>query len=107
MNIWFDAIARAGGIEAASSHPVSHARPATVRRNRAAPGFVRRLVTDIGGAVPSHTFQALRRWHKRGKAIRELSALNNRTLKDIGIARGSIRESVDALFRAEAEGGTL
>ncbi len=37
MNIWFDAIARAGGIEAASSHPVSHARPATVRRNRAAP----------------------------------------------------------------------
>ncbi len=98
MHIWFDAIARAGGIEAAPSHPVSHARPGKVRRNHAAPGFVRRLVADIGGAVPSHPFQALRRWHKRGKAIRELSALNNRTLRDIGVERGNIRGVVDALL---------
>ena len=96
MHIWFDAIARAGGIEAAPSHPVSHARPGKVRRNRAAPGITRRLLTDIGGAVPSHPFQALHRWHKRGKAIRELSALDNRTLRDIGVERGNIRDLVDA-----------
>ncbi len=101
MNIWFDAIARAGGIDAAPNRAVSHARPRKSQRNRAEPGLVRRLVTDIGGAVPLRAFQALRHWRRRGKAYRELNALDNRVLKDIGIDRGSIRELVDAQLEAD------
>ncbi len=101
MNIWFDAIARAGGIEAAPNHAISHARPRKPHRSRAEPGLARRLVTDIGGAVPLRAFDALRHWRRRGKAYRELNALDNRVLKDIGIDRGSIRELVDAQLQAE------
>ena len=100
MNIWFDAIARAGGIDAAPNHAISHARPRKSRRSRAEPGLARRLVTDIGGAVPLRAFQALRHWRRRGKAYRELNALDNRVLRDIGIDRGSIRELVDAQLEA-------
>ncbi len=103
MNIWLDAIARAGGIDTAPNHAVSHARPGKVRRNRAEPGLARRLVTDIGGAVPLRAIQALRHWRRRGKAVGELSALDNHMLKDIGISRGSIRELVDAQLQAEID----
>ena len=105
MNILFDAIALAGGIDAGPSHRVSHARPRKARRSPAAPGLARRLVTDIGGAVPLRAFQALRHWRRRGKAVGELSALDNHMLKDIGISRGSIRELVDAQLRLDAGGG--
>ena len=101
MNIWIDAIARAGGIEAAPNHAVSHAHPGKPRRNRAEPGLARRLVADISGTVPLRAFQALRHWRRRGKALRELNALDNRVLKDIGVERGSIRELVDARLQAE------
>ena len=105
MNIWFEAIAGAGGIDATPNHAVSHAHPRKPRprkshRNRAEPGLARRLVTDIGGAVPLRAFQAVRHWRRRGKAYRELNALDNRILKDIGIDRGSIRELVDAQLEA-------
>ena len=101
MNIWFDTIARAGGIDAAPNHAVSHARPRKPHRNRAEPGLARRLVTDIGGAVPLRAFRAVRHWRRRGQAYRELNALDNRVLKDIGIDRGSIRELVDAQLEAD------
>ncbi len=100
MNIWFDTIARAGGIDATPNHAVSHARPLKPHRNRAEPSLARRLVTDIGGAVPLRAFQAVRQWRRRGQAYRELNALDNRVLKDIGIDRGSIRELVDAQLEA-------
>ena len=102
MNIWFDAIARAGGIDATPNQAISHARPRKARRSRAEPGLARRLVTDIGGAVPLRAFQALRHWRRRGRAIGELGALDNRTLKDIGVSRGSIRELVDAQLKLDA-----
>ena len=35
-------------------------------------------------------FNGLRQWRKRQAAIRELSALDDRVLRDIGIARGEI-----------------
>jgi uncharacterized protein YjiS (DUF1127 family) len=103
MHIWFDAIARAAGIDAAPNHPVSHARPGKVRRNRAAPGIVRRILSDIGGAVPPHPFQDLSRRHRRRERIAELDALDDHILQDIGVNRRSIPELVDARLRLEAE----
>lgn len=102
MRIWFDAIALAAGIETAPDHRTPPRRRAEAHGAPAAPGLARRLRTDIGGAVPLRAFEALRLWHKRRKAIQELAALDDRTLRDIGIARGQIRELVDARLRAQA-----
>ncbi len=96
MTVWFDAIALAAGIAATPDH-----RPTPARTRRAGPArrMAREILTNIGGAVPLHAFESLRRWHKRRKAIAELQALDNRTLQDIGISRGAIRELVDAQLR--------
>jgi uncharacterized protein YjiS (DUF1127 family) len=51
--------------------------------------------------VPLHAFEGLRRWRRRNRAINELGALNNRLLRDIGIDRNHIRETVDAMLQAE------
>ena len=103
MTIWFDAIALAAGVPAATDHRPAQPAPAKTRRAAAARRFARAIVTDIGGAVPLRAFEGLRRWHKRRKAIAELSALDDRMLKDIGVSRGAIRELVDAQLRFEAE----
>ncbi len=105
MNIWIDAISLAAGVPAATdhrpAHRVTHPAPAKARRVAAAGRFARRIVTDIGGAVPLHAFEGLRRWRRRNRAIKELGALNNRLLRDIGIDRSHIQETVDAMFQAE------
>ncbi len=102
MTVWFDAIALAAGIAATPDH-----RPAPARTRRAgrARRLARDILTNIGGAVPLHAFARLRRWHKRRKAITELSTLDDRTLQDIGVSRGQIRELVDAQLRFDAETG--
>ena len=38
---------------------------------------------------------AMLRWHKRRTAIRQLMALDDRTLQDIGVCRGDIHSVVD------------
>ncbi len=43
-------------------------------------------------------FRALRRWHTRNVTIRELSALSNWQLRDLGITRGEIPSLVDRLL---------
>ena len=53
-------------------------------------------VANFAGAIAG----AITKWHKRNKAIRELSALSDRLLKDIGISRGEIRAVVDAMLTA-------
>ncbi len=103
MTIMFDAIALAAGVAATPDHrpvhPASRRGPAKTRRAGPARRFLRDVLTDIGGAVPLHAFEGLRRWQKRRKAIAELGALDNHMLRDIGISRGSIRELVDAQLR--------
>lgn len=42
--------------------------------------------------------RGLRRWHNKRAAIRELSALSDHTLKDIGLVRGDIHMVVEALL---------
>ncbi len=80
--------------------------PARTRRAAAAREFTRRILTDVGGAVPLHAFDGLRRWRRRNRAITELGALNNRMLRDIGIDRSHIQETVDAMLQAETEART-
>ncbi len=95
MTIWFDTIALAAGVAAPIDHrPIR--RPAQTHRAGPARRLARSILTDIGGAVPPRPLAGLRRWHKRRKAITELQALSDRTLRDIGISRGAIRELVDA-----------
>ena len=106
MTVLFDAIALAAGVAATPdhrpSHPAAHRVPAKGRRTAAARRFLRNVLTDIGGAVPLHGFEGLRRWQKRRKAVAELSVLGDHILRDIGISRGSIREAVDAQLRFQA-----
>ena len=40
------------------------------------------------------------RWHRRRRAVDELSGLSDHMLRDIGIARGEIRDVVDGLLDA-------
>ncbi len=46
----------------------------------------------------STVIQAIIRGHQRRVAIRELEALNDRTLRDIGLHRGQIHTVVDTLL---------
>ncbi len=43
-------------------------------------------------------FRALQRWHTRNVTIRELSALSNWQLQDLGVTRGEIPSLVDCLI---------
>lgn len=42
-------------------------------------------------------FRALRHWHTRNVTIRELSALSDWQLRDLGVTRGEIPSLVDRL----------
>ena len=69
--------------------------PLTAQRESAITGPID-AVANFAGAIAG----AITKWHKRNKAIRELSALSDRLLKDIGISRGEIRAVVDAMLTA-------
>lgn len=45
-----------------------------------------------------NTASALREWNARREAIRELYALSDRQLTDIGLVRAEIRSTVDKLI---------
>ena len=108
MNIWFNAIARAGGIEVAPGTGFSPTDAPKARRTR--PTLARRVLADIGGGVSLPALgnrvvrlgQALSAARRRRAAIGELSALSDHALKDIGLHRGEIRSVVDATTRAAA-----
>ena len=108
MNIWFNAIARAGGIEVPPDTGSNLARASKAHGNR--PTLARRVFADIGGgaslqALESRVLrlgQALNTWRRRSTAVRELSALSDHTLKDIGLHRGEIRSVVHEMIRVSA-----
>ena len=60
-----------------------------------------KAINSVAAAV-SRVARAVVRWHRRNTSIRELSALSDHMLKDIGISRGEIRAAVDAIRDAPA-----
>ncbi len=108
MNIWFNAIARAGGIEVAPGTGSNPAGPSTAHGN--SPTLARRVLADIGGGASlqalesrvSRLGQTLYTGHRRRAAVRELSALSDHTLKDIGLHRSEIRWVVHEMTRVAA-----
>ena len=110
MNIWFNAIARAGGIEVAPEHRIFPPRQPKARRNRTTPGLARRVVADIAGGAPlrsletgvSRLVEGFRAARRHRAAIGELSALSDHALKDIGLHRSEIPSVVHEMTRAAA-----
>ncbi len=110
MNIWFNAIARAGGIEVAPEQRIFPPRQPKARRNRTTPGLARRVVADIAGGAPlrsietgvSRLVEGFRAARSHRAAIGELSALNDHALKDIGLHRSEIPSVVHEMTRAAA-----
>ena len=64
--------------------------------------LIGRGMTSAINAVRSAA-EAMVRWHKRRIAIRQLMALDGRTLQDIGVCRGDIYSVADE--RLEHSGG--
>ncbi len=58
-------------------------------------------VSAIGRAIVG-AFEGFKRWRTRQASIRELSALNDHMLRDIGIHRSEIRSVVRGLLKGDA-----
>ena len=108
MDIWLNAIARAGGIEIAPGTGSTPAAASKAHGNRAT--LVRRVLADIGGGASLHALesrvsrlgQTLNTWRRRRAAVRELSVLSDHMLQDIGLHRGEIRSVVEELLGSES-----
>lgn len=107
MNIWFNAIARAGGIDVAPSTGSTPAGPSQAHRN--GPTLARRFLADTSGASPQalvgrvlRLVQSLNTRRRRRAEVEELNALSDHILKDIGLRRGEIRSVVDEMIPVAA-----
>jgi uncharacterized protein YjiS (DUF1127 family) len=49
-------------------------------------------------AVLAGVFAVIREWRRRARGRAELAALDDRTLRDIGVSRGDIRLEIDKPF---------
>ncbi len=59
-------------------------------------------VSAIGRAIVG-AFEGFKRWRTRQASIRELAALDDHMLRDIGIHRSEIRSVVEGLLKGDAE----
>ena len=91
------------GTRAALSHEVIEHYTQTGRalRAQAVRQALRDLIRGIVGAVRQGA-EALQRWHRRRVTYRELMALDDRLLRDIGLRRDQIPAAVEGLWRNES-----
>lgn len=61
---------------------------------------------DLGKKIGT-VWLAVSRWRQRNRAIRELSALSDWQLQDIGLTRGSISETVDRMLTRQTPSATI
>ena len=66
--------------------------------NYATAAYVTTLVPQASPRPVSANDSAFNTWHKRRIAIRELRALDDHTLKDIGLSRSQIPSVVEGLL---------
>ena len=78
-----------------------HAKTGRALHPQAVRQALRGLIRGIVGAVRQGA-EALQRWHRRRVTYRELMALNDRLLRDIGLRRDQIPAAVEGLLRNES-----
>ncbi len=78
-----------------------HAKTGRALHPQAVRQALRGLIRGIVGAVRQGA-EALQRWHRRRVTYRELMALNDRLLRDIGLRRDQIPAAVEGLWRNES-----
>ncbi len=78
-----------------------HAKSGRALRAQAVRQALRGLIRGSVGAVRQGA-EALRRWHLRRVTYRELMALDDRLLHDIGLRRDQIPAAVKGLLRNES-----
>ncbi|MFQ5935896.1 MAG: DUF1127 domain-containing protein [Acidiferrobacterales bacterium] len=73
--------------------------------NYATAAYVTTLVPQTGPRPVSATDSVFDTWRKRRTAIRELRALDDHTLKDIGLSRSQIPSVVEGLLAQSRTAG--
>ena len=101
MNIWFNAIARAGGIEVPANARFASAPTSNRPERPRHPGRARRLAGSLAQAA-WRLLCRLATWRRTRTAIHELRALPDRILWDIGLPRGEIHSVVEAMVSGSA-----
>ena len=103
MNMWYGAKVTANGNATASRTGPHPAVPPKAHPNR--PGHRGQTLARVTGRALSRALKGLRAWHTRRVAVRELQALGDHALKDIGLDRGGIRSVVQDMIESGATTG--
>ncbi len=96
VGLLFSSIARAGGIEVSPYARLGHSPSYNPSEQPRRPGLTRRLARSLAQAGWRLLCRIQTRRRTR-RAIQELRALPDRTLRDIGLPRSEIRAVVEAL----------